>query len=259
MKDLKITLVQSELTWENAKLNLDHFGKLLKNTRKNSTDLIILPEMFSTGFTMNAATVAEPMNGISVQWMKELAAVKNAVVCGSLIISVKGKYFNRLIWAEPDGNIDYYDKRHLFRLASEHETFTGGNKKLFVNLKGWKICPLVCYDLRFPVWSRTDGSVDLVIYIANWPERRAYAWNQLLIARAIENQCYVTGLNRVGIDGNENTYAGDSVVLDPLGMLLSKMASLQKTETVSLKYKVLAELRKDFPVSLDADKFSIKK
>lgn len=257
-KDLKITLVQASLTWEAPHTNLKHLGELINSIRKNSTHLILLPEMFSTGFTMNAEKVAHSMKGEEVAWMLNFAKQKNAVICGSLVISEKGKYYNRLIWAQPDGKVLHYDKRHLFRMAEEHKTYSSGQKKLIVTLQGWKICPLVCYDLRFPVWSRTKGEVDLMFYVANWPERRSYPWKQLLIARAIENQCFVAGLNRVGDDGKEIAYVGDSVALDPLGMPVSDIPlKKESVTTITLSKKQLLDLRKSFPVMKDNDNFKI--
>ncbi|MBL0340754.1 MAG: amidohydrolase [Bacteroidetes bacterium] len=258
MKDLKITLLQSTLFWEQPEANRNHFGKKLKDVRKNSTHLILLPELFTSGFTMNAKSVAESMEGPSVAWMLEMAENKNAVVCGSLVIKEKNKFFNRLIWAQPDGKIVHYDKRHLFRMAKEDKTYEQGKDRLLIDLNGWNICPLVCYDLRFPVWSRSKGEIDLLVYIANWPSRRSYPWKQLLIARAIENQCFVAGLNRIGMDGNNILHSGDSVALDPLGMSISTIkANKESVETCTLKYKQLEELRASFPVLKDADKFKI--
>lgn len=258
MKPLRITPVQASLSWESADQNLSHFTKLLSSVRKGSTDLILLPEMFTTGFTMNARAVAEKMDGKTVAWMHQMAIEKNAVICGSVVIEERGKYYNRMIWVQPDGRILHYDKRHLFRMAKEHLTYSPGKKKLIVELKGWRVCPLVCYDLRFPVWSRNTGDYDLLLYVANWPERRRFAWSQLLIARAIENQCYVAGLNRVGVDGKEITYTGDSVVLDPFGEKISNLKpSKTQIETVKLDPKVLLNARKNFPVMMDSDRFRI--
>lgn len=258
MKDLKITMVQTRLHWEQPERNREYISGLTGDLRKGSTDIILLPEMFATGFTMNARQVAEKMDGGSVQWMMELAAKKNAVVCGSLVIEERKKFYNRLIWMKPDGNFETYDKRHLFRMASEHLTYTAGRKKLIVEWKGWRICPLVCYDLRFPVWSRNTGDYDLLLYVANWPERRRSAWSQLLIARAIENQCFVAGLNRVGVDGKNITYTGDSVVLDPFGEKISNIKpSKVQVSTVKLNPKVLLDARKNFPVMMDRDRFRI--
>ncbi|HMT29477.1 MAG TPA: amidohydrolase [Bacteroidia bacterium] len=258
MKDLKITLLQTTLFWEQAEANRNHFGKKLKDIRKNSTNLILLPEMFTTGFTMNAKGVAETMDGPSVTWMLEMAENKNAVVCGSLVIREKNKFYNRLVWAQPDGKTLHYDKRHLFRMAKEDKTYEQGKERLIVDLNGWNVCPLICYDLRFPVWSRSKGDIDLLIYVANWPARRSFPWKQLLIARAIENQCYVAGLNRIGMDGNNILHSGDSIVLDPLAMVVSNIKpNKESSETYTLKYKQLEELRGSFPVMIDADKFKI--
>jgi len=258
MKQLKITLIQSTLLWEQPKKNRERFSKLVNGLRKGSTDIILLPEMFTTGFTMNASEHAESMEGDTLLWMKGIAAEKNSVVCGSIIVVERKKFYNRLLWVQPDGQVHFYDKRHLFRMAGEHKTFSGGNKKLIVEWKGWRICPMVCYDLRFPVWSRNVNDYDLLLYVANWPQRRKYAWNQLLIARAIENQCYVAGVNRVGLDGQNITYSGDSVVLDPLGQKRSSLKTLATAiETVTLNGKTLSELRKEFPVLMDADQFKI--
>lgn len=259
MADLKLTLVQTSLLWEKPEANRNHFDLVLKSFKKGSSNLIVLPEMFTTGFTMNAEGVAEKMDGPTVAWMAALAAKKNAVVCGSLVISEKKKYFNRLIWMQPDGKYSFYDKRHLFRMAGEHNIYASGTKKLEVELQGWNICPLICYDLRFPVWSRSNGDFDLMIYIANWPKQRSFAWNQLLVARAIENQCYVAGLNRIGRDGKQNEYSGDSVVLDAYGQKISSTKPTNSSvETVVLSLKKLKDFRKSFPVFMDADKFKIQ-
>lgn len=255
--DLKISLIQTALQWEAPKENLLHFSSLVKNIKKGTTDIILLPEMFSTGFSMNAAAHAQQMNGDAVTWMIETSKNKNAVVCGSLIINEKNKYYNRLLWVQPDGKILHYDKRHLFRMANEHKTYTAGKKKLIVDYKGWKISPLICYDLRFPVWSRTAGDIDLVLFVANWPERRNFAWNHLLIARAIENQCYVAGLNRTGKDGENVIYAGNSMVLDPLGGNLITPSGKEQILHAVLSKRMLNDFRKSFPVNLDSDKFKI--
>ena len=260
MKNLKITLVQSILKWENREANLEMFSKKLSTIKKSSTDLIILPEMFTSGFTMNARKVADSMNGETVSFMKNVAKEKKAVLCGSVVIQQKSKFYNRLLWVKPDGEVLHYDKRHLFRMAEEHKTYTPGNKRLIVNLNGWNICPLVCYDLRFPVWSRSNGEVDLLLYVSNWPTRRRFAWKQLLISRAIENQCYVAGLNRVGNDGNKIGYAGDSVVLNAMGEKISSFKTgKQEIETRELNFKELSEYRKKFPVMMDADDFKINR
>ncbi len=262
MKDLRVTIVQTKLFWENARKNLEHIQHLLKNLKKNSTDLILLPEMFSTGFSMNAQHLAEEMSGESVEWMRDLAKKKNTVVCGGLIIKEKGKFFNRLVWMSPDGTFKKYDKRHLFRMAEENNIYSQGKEKLIIDYKNWSLFPLICYDLRFPVWSRNESlnqRYDVLIYVANWPNKRAHAWKQLLIARAIENQCYVIGVNRIGKDGNGILYSGDSVVIDPMGKRINSAKSGKETvETVILSKKQLDEYRKLFPVLLDADDFEIK-
>lgn len=262
-KDLRITLVQASLQWEDVKGNLQMFSNQFNKLNRNETDLIILPEMFSTGFSMNAASLAERMDGISMQWMAETAAKLNAAICGSLIITEKKKYFNRFVWMNADGTYDYYDKRHLFRMGKENGIYTVGKKRLIINYKGWNICPMVCYDLRFPVWSRNGLNAqndaplyDLLLYVANWPSVRSYAWRQLLIARAIENQCYVAGVNRVDNDGNGMEHTGDSAVLNPKGEYLLKLNPGKKQlATAILSFKELEGFRKIFPVMLDADKY----
>ncbi len=259
-EQLKITLIQSALHWENAAANLLMFSEKISGINEE-TDLIILPEMFSTGFTMNAAAMAQPMNGDAITWMKEKAKEKNCVVTGSLIISENGSFFNRLIWMNPDGSFLHYDKRHLFRLAHEEKTYTPGKDKQIIEYKGWKILPLICFDLRFPVWSRRTKAADydLLIYVANWPERRITAWNQLLIARAIENQCYVAGLNRIGNDGNDVYHSGESAIINCKGEIISGINPHEESiETVTLIKTELVDFRKHLPFLEDADHFTIK-
>jgi omega-amidase len=259
MKDLTITIIQSELYWENVDANLDKLSKKISSI-KESTDLIILPEMFSTGFTMNAKSCAEEMNGKTIDWLHSKAKEKNCVITGSVIISEQGKFYNRLIWMKPDGAFLTYDKRHLFRLADEHKTYSPGNKKIIPEINGWKICPLICYDLRFPVWSRRTKKedYDLLLYVANWPDRRIHAWRQLLAARAIENQCYVAGVNRIGNDGNEIHHSGYSAVIDFKGDQMSKTnPNEESVETISLHKESLIDFRKHFPFADDADEFSL--
>jgi predicted amidohydrolase len=263
-KNLRITLVQSSLHWEQPIKNLNQFSKHLSALKRNETDLIVLPEMFNTGFSMNASMLAEKPRGLTMQWMAEVARAINSAICGSLIIIEKNKFYNRFIWMNVDGTYEQYDKRHLFRMGKENGVFTAGTESVLINHKGWNICPLVCYDLRFPVWSRnqldTKGNADfdLLLYVANWPSIRSYAWNQLLIARAIENQCYVAAVNRVGQDGKGIDHHGDSVILDPFGKPISKLKRNKKgIETVELPYKELAKFREVFPVMRDADKFKI--
>jgi predicted amidohydrolase len=264
---MNVTIIQTTLHWEDKDKNLAHFDTLLSSI-KEPTDLIVLPEMFTTGFTMNPSKLADPANGSSLQWMLKKAKEKNAVICGSVAVEDKGNYYNRLFWVEPNGTVSHYNKRHLFRLAGEDKFYTIGTEKLIKNISGWNICPLVCYDLRFPVWSRntftidTNGSYtaayDVLIYIANWPEIRSYPWKQLLIARAIENQCYVIGVNRIGKDGNDIHHSGDSVVINPRGEIISETKGNQESiETVKLDMNYLTEYRKAFPVGLDADDFTL--
>jgi omega-amidase len=258
MSDLKITLIQNNLSWENKDANLSMFEEKINSVNEN-TDIIILPEMFSTGFTMNAKDMAETMDEKSVRWMKEMSVKKNCIITGSLIIKEENKFYNRLIWMTPDG-FQIYDKRHLFSYAAEEKTYKAGENKLIVEYKGWRIHPLVCYDLRFPVWSRRTNTqdYDLLIYVANWPERRVYAWRQLLIARAIENQCYVAGLNRIGNDGNNIYHSGESDVLNFKGeSLISADKKTEFVETVSLSKTDLDEFRKHFAFFQDRDDFRI--
>jgi omega-amidase len=227
---------------------------------KEKTDLILLPEMFSTGFTMNAKSCAEEPEGKTLQWLRTNAMEKKCVVTGSMIVREGNSFYNRLIWMKPDGSYEKYDKRHLFRLAEEQKTYSPGNKKIITVINGWKICPLICYDLRFPVWSRRtkNENYDLLIYVANWPERRIHAWRQLLVARAIENQCYVAGVNRIGEDGNKMVHTGYSAVIDFKGEPLNKNKDEKEfIETISLDPASLADFRTHFPFDQDSDEFKI--
>ena len=230
------------------------------NSIKEKTDVIVLPEMFSTGFTMNNKVVAETMSGSAITWMKSIAKKKKCVITGSLIIKEKNKYYNRLVWMLPNGKYKTYDKKHLFCYAGEEKYYAAGKKKLIVNIKGWKICPLICYDLRFPVWIRNkNNAYDVLLFVANWPERRSHPWKTLLLARAMENQAYVVGVNRIGKDGNEYSYSGDSGIIDFKGEVISKLKAHQNsTETVILSQKKLSDWRKTFPAWKDADTFTIK-
>jgi omega-amidase len=259
---LNVSIVQSRIHWLDIPANLDWYASRLEQLNAR-TDLIVLPEMFNTGFSMDAAQFAETMVGPTVQWMSEKSAKHQAAVVGSIMIQENGQFFNRLIWMFPDGRFEYYDKRHLFRMAGEHKTYSAGRSRLIIQYKGWKICPMVCYDLRFPVWSRNrlinnEFDFDCLVYIANWPEKRSHAWKSLLIARAIENQCYVVGVNRVGADGNQIQYSGDSGVFDFLGQKCSTTERFgDRVETVTLHKEQLREFRQNFPALLDADQFSI--
>ncbi len=255
MQDLTLTLIQDVLHWQEPEANRRHFEALI--AQAPASDLILLPEMFSTGFSLQSSQLAETMSGDSIQWMTRMAKESGAVVSGSLILEEDGHYYNRLIWMRPDGTFAFYDKRHLFRMADEHHHYTPGDERLVVTLNGWRICPLVCYDLRFPVWSRNNSSFDLLLYVANWPEKRRLHWQTLLRARAIENLCYVAGLNRVGEDGNQIAYSGDSVVISPRGEELLNAGSEAGLFTVQLNHEELASYREIFPAHLDADHFHI--
>jgi omega-amidase len=233
------------------------------NALQEPTHVVILPEMFSTGFTMKPAALAETMDGETVQWMKRMAIQKKIILTGSIIIQEGGQFFNRLIWMQPDGNYGYYDKRHLFAYAEEDRYFSAGSQRLIASVNGWRINLLICYDLRFPVWSRQaangaeEAEYDMLIYVANWPERRSTAWKTLLKARAIENQCYVIGVNRVGKDGNDLNYTGDSMVVDAMGEVLYEKAHEEDVFTITLDKESLQAIRNKIPFLKDADEFRI--
>ncbi len=219
---MNIVGIQADLFWENPMKNLAFFEEKINEIPKN-TDLVVLPEMFTTGFTMKPENVAEKMDGISVSWMVKMAIENQFAITGSLVISHENKYFNRLVFVHPSGKIETYDKRHSFTLAGEHNVYTSGKEKLIVDYKGWKICPLICYDLRFPAWARNTENYDLLIFMANWPVTRIKAWKTLLKARAIENMSYVIGVNRTGKDFNNYDYSGNSLLIDYLGEERSKL------------------------------------
>jgi len=265
MKDLQLALLQSNLHWQNIDANLAMFEEQLWQLPAGSTDLIVLPEMFSTGFTMDAAPLAEPMNSKTFRWLKQQAAQFKAVVTGSFIVKEQQRYYNRLVWMRPDGTFSTYDKRHLFRMAQEHQTYTAGGQRLVETLHGWRICPLICYDLRFPVWSRNqlEGSVemafDVLLYVANWPAARVQAWDVLLQARAIENLCYVAGVNRTGQDGNEVAYNGHTVALDFKGQALAAAhESHEAVLQVTFSAGALNAFRQKFPANQDMDRYLIQ-
>ena len=256
MQDLIVSLVQTPLYWEDPVANRAMLEEKISHLH---TDIIVLPEMFTTSFTNNPAAFAEPMNLNTFKWMKQLAAQTGACVTGSYIIREGEKFHNRLVWMQPDGVFQYYDKRHSFRMSDEHKDYTSGNKRLIVDYKGWKIAPFICYDLRFPVWSRnTNNAYDLALYVANWPAVRSHAWKSLLPARAIENIAYVAGVNRIGTDGMGLEYSGDSVMLDFKGNPLYELKSREEIATVSLSKSALEEFRQIFPAFLDADGFELK-
>ena len=257
MENLKITVYQGYLFWENIDKNLQNITLRLSGIREK-TNLIVLPEMFNTGFSMNAEALAEQMNGKTMQWMHKTAVKFDCVITGSLIIKESGRFYNRLIWMRPDGSLAHYDKRHLFALGNEHETYTAGDKKLIVELNGWKICPMICYDLRFPVWMRNvDTEYDLMIIVANWPERRALHWRSLIPARAIENQAYVIGVNRVGHDGNEVYHSGDSTCIDPNGNVVYYKRDEEDVYTFTIIADEITKTRRALPFLKDMDNFAI--
>ena len=263
MSTLTISLIQTALHWEDKSRNLQMLEEKIRSI-KERTEVIILPEMFSTGFSMKPEVLAESMNGQSVEWMKNIAAEKKAIVAGSLIISDNGKFFNRFIWMQPDGHYGYYDKRHLFAYADEDKHYTPGKKRLIASVKGWRVNLMVCYDLRFPVWARhhfaaTEGlpEYDLLVYVANWPERRNHAWKTLVQARAIENQCFVAAVNRVGEDGNGIYHSGDSMVANPMGEVLYQKAHDEDIHTITLNKQEVDEVRSKLPFWKDGDNFVI--
>ena len=266
MSTLTCTLIQTKLFWQDAAANRRMLEAKI-NSIKEKTEVVILPEMFSTGFSMQPENFAETMNGETVAWMKKIASAQKIILTGSLMIKKDEDFFNRLIWMLPNGDYGYYDKRHLFAYGDENNHYTAGKKRLIASVKGWKINLQVCYDLRFPVWSRqspssytNNGNVleyDVLIYVANWPERRSLAWKTLLQARAIENQCYVIGVNRVGDDGNNVYHAGDSMVIDPLGEIVYHKKDEEDIFTIELNKQHLDDIRKKFPFWKDADRFTI--
>lgn len=255
MQNLIIALVQQEIVPNNPQQNLDTFANAIQHLQ--NVDLVILPEVFTTGFCSNARNYAEQVDGTAYKWMAEQAQKLNAVITGSLVIKVGDTHFNRLVWMRPDGTYTHYDKRHLFRMAGEHERYASGNERVLVELKGWRVLPLICYDLRFPVWSRNRQDYDLAIYVANWPSARALHWNLLLQARAIENLSYVAGVNRVGMDEKHQHYSGDSSVFASTGDVLSTSQE-PGVFVVELYADKLLEHREKFPAFMDADEFEIK-
>jgi predicted amidohydrolase len=254
MEKLNITLVQPEIVWEDAQMNLKRYTEMLAPVER--TDIIVLPEMFTTGFSMQPEKLKETMDGSSVQWMKKLAVEKGAAVTGSLIIEENEKVFNRLVWIFPDGKTEIYDKRHLFTMGEENQHYSAGTEKLIVEYRGWRIYPLICYDLRFPVWSRNTENYDVLLYVANWPSPRHHVWKNLLTARAIENQSYCVGVNRVGTDGAGLNYLGDSAVISPKGFP-EFLGEREEVRTFELSYNELQDFRKSFPLLNDRDEFKI--
>jgi omega-amidase len=268
MASLTVSLIQSKLFWEDKQANLNMFAEKIRSIEAR-TELIVLPEMFSTGFSMNAVDLAEDMNGETMTWMQQMAAEKNSIITGSFICktvdettATPPRYTNRLVWMLPNGQYGCYDKRHLFGYAGEDQYYSAGEKRFIASVKGWKVNTLVCYDLRFPVWARQqlqDGQpeFDLLVYVANWPEKRIQAWKTLLQARAIENQCYVVGVNRVGEDGKDIHYTGESMIIDPLGEILFTKKDDECVETMTLDKSKLDTVRERFPFWKDGDEAKI--
>jgi predicted amidohydrolase len=269
MESLSITLIQTELYWENPSENIRMLDEKIRSVSK--TQIVVLPEMFSTGFSMKPHVVAERMDGPCMNWMKKISADKKIILTGSLAIEENGKYYNRMIWMMPDGNYGFYDKRHLFAYSGEDKVFTPGTKRFITSVNGWRILLQVCYDLRFPVWGRqqtrtgsesinvnkSSHEYDAIIYVANWPQVRSHPWKILLAARAMENQCYVIGVNRTGKDGNDIMYSGDSMIIDPSGEILQHKTGSEEIFTTVLSRDVLNEFRNKYPFINDADAFTL--
>ncbi len=265
MSILRTSLVQPDLHWQSADANLAMLEEMIWSI-EGGADLIVLPEMFNTGFTMAAAEYAEPMNSRSYRWMKQMAAQTGAVVTGSIIVKEKGNFFNRLLWMAPDGHCLQYDKRHLFRMGREHLTYNAGQQRLIAQLNHWRICPLVCYDLRFPVWSRNQYhhqedslDYDVLIYVANWPMVRVKVWDTLLQARALENQCYVLGVNRIGTDGEDIAYNGHTNAINYKGEPMLPTEERAGVRSVEIDLKALQDFRQKFPAYKDGDRFSLER
>lgn len=259
MEPLKVTIFQAYIFWENISKNLQNLSLRLSSL-KEKTDLIILPEMFNTGFTTNVEKCAEKMDGQTLRWMYNTSKSFDCVIAGSLIIEEEGKYYNRFVWMSPDGSYVHYDKRHLFGLGKTRETeiFTEGSSRIMLKLKGWRICPMICYDLRFPVWSRNqEEGYDLLVYTASWPDKRSLHWRTLIPARAIENLSYVIGVNRVGHDGNEVYYSGGSMCITPVGDVVYYKPEDEDLYTFTLNPDVLKSARAAFPFLKDADSYTI--
>ena len=273
MSSLTITTIQADLFWEDKSANLAMFDARIRAITEK-TEIVVLPEMFSTGFSMQPEKLAETMDGPTIHWMKQVSAEKKIIITGSLIIEEEGHYYNRLVWMLPNGQLGTYDKRHLFAFAGEDQHYTPGKKRLVASVKGWRVLLQVCYDLRFPVWSRQQPlhppgttrrvkggentpEYDLLVNVANWPERRSAAWKTLLAARAIENQCFLVGVNRIGKDGLGNYHSGDTMVVDPMGTVLYQKSHEPDIHTITLQKSALEEVRGELPFLDDADQFTL--
>jgi len=257
MQNLKVAAIQANLVWENKKENLLRFDEKLTDLQGQDVDLIVLPEMFPTGFTMNAVDLAETMDGPTISWMKSSAAKLSCAIMGSLIVKENSVFFNRMIFCSKSGEIAQYDKRHLFAMAKEHEVYVSGNENIIIELNGWRIAPFICYDLRFPVWMRNTQNYDLAVVMANWPEKRIYHWDSLLISRAIENQSYIIGVNRVGLDGNNYNYPGHSCIINAAGTVLNKIEGKEIVFTETLDLLFLQKTRQQLPFLGDKDDFYV--
>ena len=255
--NLEVALVQTHLFWEDPQRNRENIEEKI-NTISPEVDLIVLPEMFTSGFTMNATTVAEDMDGKTINWLKSVAKTKNSAITGSLVITENNKYYNRLVFVKPNGELIHYDKRHTFTLAGEHKVYTAGTKRTIIDYLGWKICPLICYDLRFPVWARNTDNYDLLLYVANWPKPRINAWDALLEARAIENMCYCVGVNRIGVDGLDVEYPGHSGAYDVLGYKLDTIKpDTEVIEIIKLDKTKISKYRSKLNFLDDKDEFNL--
>ncbi|WP_443938933.1 nitrilase family protein [Pedobacter sp. MW01-1-1] len=258
IENLKVTVFQAYLFWENIEKNLNNLALRLSMGVREKTDIIVLPEMFNSGFTMNSVNMAEEMGGYTTQWMHQMATKYNCIVTGSLIIKEDNNYYNRLIWMEPSGEYQHYDKHHLFGLGEEDKNFTAGKDKLIVELKGWKIRLAICYDLRFPVWLRNvNEEYDILLLIASWPDKRSSHWKALIPARAIENLSYVIAVNRVGHDGNQVYHSGHSMCITPNGATVYYKPEDEDLYTFSINYEELVKTRRQFPFLKDADDFTL--
>lgn len=256
MQDIRIAILQVNLHWEDKEANFNLFDKSLKEL--DGVDFVLLPETFTTGFSMNTEKLAEPMEGKTLAWLKKWSKFLDAVICGSYIVEEAGECYNRLVAIEPNGSYQYYDKRHLFRMGGEMEAYSSGDKKITINHKGWKVNPFICYDLRFPVWCRNTNDAEMMVFVSNWPEVRSEHWLSLLKARAIENQCFVLGSNRVGEDGKGVTHSGNSVVFNPKGEKVEELINKEGLILLSLKLEDVQNYRTVFPAYLDRDQFELK-
>jgi len=255
--ELKIALVQADLVWENPEQNRLNFAAKIESIDE-PFDVVVLPEMFTSGFSMDAKSVSENMDGATVSWLKSLSKTKQIAIAGSIVIFENNNYYNRFLFIEPSGRLTYYDKRHTFTLAGEHKVYTAGKERVIIDYKGWKICPMVCYDLRFPVWARNTENYDVLIYVANWPIPRIDAWDTLLKARAIENMSYCIGVNRVGVDGIDVKYCGSSATYDVLGKKLTNIPLHREAiEVVTLSKNHIRKFRNTLKFLNDRDVFNL--